>query len=101
MDEEANEGEGSQEEDNPPTKRVRTEAMVLDCDEVDIASGLRPIQGTSRAAQDKDDSGAEGDGERSNDFDFSGDGRGTGFEDNGVCCQALYVLPTCLFLWSR
>ena len=55
--------EGSQEEDTPPAKRIQTEAMVLDADEVEIASGLRPIQDETRS-QDGDSG--------SNDFDDDG-----------------------------
>jgi hypothetical protein len=95
MEEEINEDEGSQEdEDSPPSKRIRTETMVLDEEENEIASGLRPIHETSRVPsqleQDKtrsqygnSGSGSEDEGGGGVD-DHNGDGH-TGFEDNGVC----------------
>jgi hypothetical protein len=90
MDEEGNESEGSHEEDSLPKKKIRTEAMVLDAEETEIASGLRPIQGTSRTASqfEQDETGSQGGGSGA---DVNGEGAGevddldNGFEDNGVC----------------
>jgi len=95
------EDEDSQDEVFPPAKRVRKEHMVLDEDEAGIASGLRPMLGTSEAAsrfeQDETerqdgDAGAQaevnGGGIKQGGGavdDFSGDGNDTGFSDNGVC----------------
>lgn len=89
MEEETNEDEIS-EEDFPPSKRRRTEPMVLDDEETEIASGLRPIPGTSRAvsrfeedetqSQDGSDSGVEKEGDA-----VDGVGLDAGFQDNGVC----------------
>ena len=93
MDEETNGKEGSEEEDSPPAKRTRTGTVVLDDEEAEIVSKLRPILhvGTSQAvsqleerqtrSQDGGDSGAE----IERDDDVSGDEYGGGLEDNGVC----------------
>jgi len=92
MEEETN-GDEISEEDSPPSKRRRTETMVLDDEETKIASGLRPIPGISRAvshfaedetqSQDGGDSGAEK--EEGPVDDLCGDGLDAGFKDNGVC----------------
>jgi hypothetical protein len=87
MEEETNYDEGREEEDTPPVKKKqRTETMVLDDEEADLASALRPIRRTKQAeskfnddetgSQDGGDSGVAVD-------DFSGDG--AEFEENGVC----------------
>lgn len=99
MEEEAKEEEGD-EEDSPPKKRVRTGIMILDEEEADIASGLRPIQkkrpSVSSLQEDMDgsqigpDSGAEN-GEGTVD-DHSGDGHGVLFENNGVRLSNLLVV---------
>jgi hypothetical protein len=95
MQEEANEDEENQDEDSPPSKKTRTESLVLDDEEAKIASGLRE---SSRAAsqlerynrtQDGVSGMGEGDDEGSEQGgsavdDYSGDGV-TGFEDNEVC----------------
>lgn len=89
MEEETNYSEGHEEEDTPPVKKKqRMETMALDNEEADLASALRPIHMTKQAeskfnddetgSQDGGDSGAAVD-------DFSGDGYGAEFEDNGVC----------------
>jgi hypothetical protein len=90
MQEETNEDEEDEEEDSPPTKRVRSETMVLDDDEVEIASGLRPIRGTSQAAgsQDGGDSGVGGESDAVE--DDGDDGHIAGFEDNGVCLSFIF-----------
>jgi len=101
MDEELDDDEDSQEEVLPPAKRFRKEPMVLDEEEAGIASGLRPICGTSEAAsrleqdetQSQDgDAGAPaevyGEGAKQGGGvvdDFRGDGNDVGFSDNGVC----------------
>jgi hypothetical protein len=90
MEQEGNDDEGIQDEDIPHAKRIRMEAMVLDADEIEIASGLRPISSIHRAvshlpedeARNQDgDSGAQGEG----DMGDSNDDGAIGFEDNGVC----------------
>lgn len=106
MDKEANDDEGSQEEEICPSKRIWSETMFLDEEENEIASGLHPLHETSPVAsqleQDKPrsqdgKSGDEGDGDGEGceqggvvvDI-YSGDGH-TGFEDNRVC-----PLPFCI-----
>ena len=86
----------------PPSKKVRSETLVLDDEETEIASGLRPIKRRSAAIQsDEDDAGSlngnqnDGDidvegGDAVDDFrhdavdDFNGQGLNSGFENNGV-----------------
>jgi hypothetical protein len=90
MDEEINDEEGFEEEESPPAKRLRTETIVLDEEEAEIASGLRPILGTERAAPqlEEDDTGSQNGGDSGEGGaveDLRGDGYGAGFEDNGVC----------------
>lgn len=89
MEQEDNEEEEdieSQDENAHPTKKLRSQVMNLDSGEAEIASGLRPIYGTSRNAshsqQAETQSRDEVDGEQDNNFS---DGRGTGFDDNDVC----------------
>jgi hypothetical protein len=92
MDEEANEDEGDEDMCSPSPKRIRTEPLALDDEEAEIASGLRPVHGTSQVAsqleedktmgQDDDSAGAEDEADAVN--EYSGDG-GTGFENNGAC----------------
>jgi hypothetical protein len=105
MEEEANDNDGSDVDDPPPSKRKRTEALTLDEDEAEIASGLSRIHDADRAAsqleqdrtgrKDGDSGYGEEDGQGSEKGggggggggafdDYSGDGH-TGFEDNGVC----------------
>jgi len=92
MEEEAKDDEDSEEEGSPLKKRVRTGVMVLDNDEANIASSLRPIQrkrpsispfqeGTD-GNQNSGDSGKEKEGGTVD--DYSGDGLGVVFENNGV-----------------
>jgi hypothetical protein len=96
MEAEANENE---EEGFPPPKRIRTEAVVLDDEESEIASGLRPISRVgSQLDQDVDSAGADGEGEGEESDqgegavdDYSGDGR-NGFEDNGVCFLSFHMI---------
>jgi hypothetical protein len=111
IEEEANDVEGSQDEVSPPTKRRRTEAMVLDDDETAIASGLRPIPtqfeedetgsqdgdaGASDAGGDAGVDSEQGGGALSNTDDLGDDGHGNGFEDNGVCSN-LFTRHLCAY----
>ena len=98
MEKESNGDEGDEEMDPPPAKRFRTEAMILDEEEADIASGLRPVHETRKdvshleedttISQDlsfvgsEDELYSEGVGDAVN--NYRGDG-GTEFENNGVC----------------
>ena len=97
MDKEADEEEEDEDEElyTQPSKKQRTETMVLDEEEAEIASGLCPVHETSRGAlqleKDVDSAGAESEGNGEGDGgvggavdDYSGD-RGTGFENNGAC----------------
>lgn len=92
------EADENDEEGFPPPKRIRTEAVVLDDEESEIASGLRPIsQVGSQLDQDVDSAGADGGGEEESDEgeglvdDYSGEGH-NGFEDNGVCFFSFHML---------
>ena len=92
MEEEAKDDEDSEEEGSPLKKRVRTGVMVLDNDEANIASSLRPIQRKSPSisllqestdgSQNSGDSGKEK--EEGTVDDYSGDRLGVVFENNGV-----------------
>jgi hypothetical protein len=102
--------DGSQDEDSPKKKRMRTGTIVLDTDEIEIASGFRPIPGTSEIQQDEAGS-QDGSGDSEVEFneqkseqegdevdDLTGDGNFPGFEDNGVCHYIIYVKHIYLFL---
>ena len=96
MEEEAEEDEEDEGLYSPSPKRRRTETMVLDEEEAEIASGFRPVHETRRDASqleedktishDVDSAGAEGEGGGVGGAvdDYSGDG-GSGFENNGAC----------------
>lgn len=96
MEEEADEDEEDEGLHSPPHKKIRTENIVLDEEEAEIASGLRPVHETRRDApqleedmtmgQDVDSAGSEGEGGGGGGAvdDYNGD-RSTGFENNGVC----------------
>jgi hypothetical protein len=100
MEEEANDDGVSEVEDSLPSKRRRIEAIGLDDEEAEIASGLRRVHDTDGALQLEQDKtgrqdGGSGDGEEDDEGsgkvggtgavdDYSGD-TNTGFEDNGVC----------------
>ena len=100
MEEEADDDE-EDELNSRPSKKICTEAMVLDDEEAEIASGLRPLREASRDAsqlekdktisEDVDSAGAESEGNAEGNGgvggavdDYSGEG-GTGFENNGAC----------------
>lgn len=101
MEEEGDEDDINLEEESPPPKRIRTETLVLDEDEAEIASGLRPLPETSRHAtqlekdkttiEDAESAGAEsesnveGNGGVGGAVDDYSGGGGTGFENNGAC----------------
>lgn len=98
MEKESNRDEGDEEMNPPSPKRFQTEAMILDEEEADIASGLRPIHETRKdvshleedmtISQDLDSVGTEdelyGEGVGDAVNNYSGDG-GTEFKNNGVC----------------
>ena len=90
MQEESNGDEINEEEDSHPSKKTRTESIVLDEEEAEIAFGLcessrqvvvdraRSEDGGSRKGEGDDEEGDQGGAAL--DDDYSGE-----FENNGVC----------------
>lgn len=89
MEEEEEDDNEGLEEEYRPTKRIRSETMVLDAEEAQIASNLQPIHTTSGTVQplDEDEIGMldfEDEKEGGAVGDISGEHGAAVFEDNGV-----------------
>ncbi|KAF8873454.1 hypothetical protein CPB84DRAFT_1854013 [Gymnopilus junonius] len=86
----------------PPAKRMRTQTITLDPEELEMAGGLCPIHSsmTNRNDADDDETGSQdggaddlqsdqGDADVDVEYDFEdGDMANTGFEDNGMMFEA-------------
>ncbi|KAF8868748.1 hypothetical protein CPB84DRAFT_1857179 [Gymnopilus junonius] len=79
----------------PPAKRMRTQTITLDPEELEMAGGLCPIHSstTNRNDADNDETGSQDGGtddlQSDQEYDFEdGDMANTGFEDNGMMFEA-------------
>ena len=125
MEQEESGDDDSQQEDEdadaPPSKKSRTDMVILDSDESAFASSIRPIRPTPAAvsqyqhidiesqdgdgpAQANDEQSDQGDADIDmGDFDNNGedDPENIGFQDNGVCCQSFQQSHTNLLYTFR